>query len=62
MVADLHRINLTYQEYPAIRESLISEEQMVVRVLNFDFSKRSEKMLLALLAMAEQAGMAKPDI
>jgi hypothetical protein len=35
---------------------------MIVRVLNFDFQKRSEKMLLSLLLIAEKAGMAKPDI
>lgn len=61
IMQDLRKINLSYQEYPQIRQMLIFEEQTLVRCLGFDFSRRAEKMLLRLLEMAEAARMSRPD-
>lgn len=41
---------------------VIREEQNVVRAVNFDFQRRSEKMMLKLFELAEAAKMSRPDL
>jgi hypothetical protein len=61
-VADLQRIGLSYADYPALRDMVLTEEQNVVKAINFDFTRRTEQMMSTMLVLAEKCGMKRPDI